>query len=74
MCKKSEQNDLPLLAMVRECWQQSVALCDWLNGKELLHPSELPQCHPARLLLTLIRDSIEKSISELFSTLANYSF
>lgn len=65
--QKSELNDLPLLAMVRECWQQSVALCGWLDGKERLRPSVLPQCHLARLLLTLIQDSVKKPVSELFS-------
>lgn len=65
---------LPLLVMGRECWQQNVALCDWLNGKEPPHPSMLLQCHLAELPSTWIQDSRKKAISELLSTLADFSF
>lgn len=51
--------------MVHECWQQSVVLCDWLNGKELLHPSMLLQYHLAKLLLTLTQDSVKKPVSKV---------
>jgi hypothetical protein len=46
--------------MVHEYWLQSVALCDWLNGKEQPHPLVQLQCHQAKLLLTWIPDSKKK--------------